>query len=246
MKSTFTAVQRWAEGAKEHPASWAQRNDDYLLFRRTKTRLKGDYEHTQRDNGKQRAAGLQRDSDDTNNHQHGTANALPNMAESADLLQWPSQNMFFDGHLNINSSDPYRVSEAVSEATYGDEWNGGVEDKLVTTQELPLPAVPNSNQEAPNIASDFGLYLDYPPDALPQTVYEPAQPISIFQEYWDQGEDSNQLSQLHNEVLPQSSNVQHTEVDFNDPFWTAVFASSGDSALNSHTNTYEAKDSWKH
>ncbi|KAK1250239.1 hypothetical protein MKX08_010242 [Trichoderma sp. CBMAI-0020] len=150
--------------------------------------------------------------------------------------------MFFDGHLNINSSDPYRVSEA----TYRDERNGGVEDELVTTQALQLPGVLNSNQEAPNNVSEFGLYLDYPPDALSQAVYEPPQPISTFQEYWDQGEDTNHLSQLQTRDLPQSSNVQHTEVDFNDPFWTAVFASSGDSVLNSHTKTCEAKDNWEH
>lgn len=241
MNSTFTAMQQWAEGAKEHPASWAQRHDDYLLFRRTKMKLKRDHEHTQRKNGKQRAASLQKNFVATNSRQHGTTNVFSNAVEAADSSQWPSQNMFFDGHLDINSSDPYRISEAA----YGDEWNGGVEDNLVTTQELPLPAVPNLNQEAPNIVSEFGLYLDYPPDALPQDVYEPTQPISTFQEYSDQGEDTNPLSQLQTKVLPQSSNAQFSEVDFNDPFWAAVFASSGDSVLNSHTNTYQADDTWE-
>ncbi|PON27458.1 hypothetical protein TGAM01_v203839 [Trichoderma gamsii] len=237
MKSTFTAVQQWAEGAKENPARWAQRQDEYLLFRRTKMRLERDHEHTQRKSGKQRATGLQRYSLDANSHQHGTTNALPNMAETADSVHWPSQNMFLD--LNIDSSDPYQISEA----TYGDGWNGGVEDTLVTTQEPQVLAVPRLNQEAPDIASDFGLYPDYPQDALPQDIYEPPQPMSTFQEYWDGGEDANQLFQLHTGNLTQNPNVQHTEVDFNDPFWTNVFAASCDSALNSHTNTYQANDS---
>jgi hypothetical protein len=241
MKSTFTAVQQWAEEAKENPARWAQRQDDYLLFRRTKMRLERDHEHTQRRSGNQRATSLERNSFDTNSYQHGTTNALPNIAETTDLLQWPSQNMIFDGYLNIGSSDPYRISEA----TYGDEWNGDVKDKFVTTQELQMPAVPNLNQEAPNIASDFGLYPDYPQDALPQTIYEPQQPMSTFQEYWDERDDASQLFQLHTGYLPQNPNVQHTDVDFSDPFWANVFASSGDSALNSHTNTYGAKDSWE-
>lgn len=150
--------------------------------------------------------------------------------------------MHFNGHLNINSSDPYRIPEA----TYGDKWNGGVEDKLVATRELQAPAVPDLNQEAPNIACEFGLHLDSLPDSLPRYIYELPPPISTFQEYWDQGEDANQSSRLHTEALPQSSNVQDTEVDFNDPFWKTVFASSGDSASNSNTNRYQGKGSWEH
>lgn len=228
MNSTFTTMQQWAEGAKEYPARWAQREGDYLLFRRTKMRLKSEYEHSQRKNGKQRAPGLQRNFVDTNNHPHGTANVLLNMAETADLLQWPPLDMLIDGHLNISSSDPYRIPEA----TCGDEWNGGVEDKFVTAQGLQVSPVLDVNPEAPDTTSDFGaaVYFDYPPNALPQNMYEPPQPVSTFQQYGDNGKYANQLSQLHNEVVSQTSNVQHTELDFDDPFWTTVFASSGDSA----------------
>ncbi|KAL7973664.1 hypothetical protein HDV63DRAFT_400691 [Trichoderma sp. SZMC 28014] len=241
MNSTFAAVQQWAEGAKEHPASWAQRKDDYLLLRRTKKMLERNHEHAQRESGNQRAAGIHKKFLDTNNHQHRTTNALPNITETADLSQWPPQNMFSVGHLNVNSSDSYRITEA----TYGDEWVGGREDKLVATRELQSPAVPDSIQEAPNIACESGLYLDYPPDVLPQNIYGPPQPISTFQEYWDLGEDANQPSQLYTEALPQNPNVQYPEVDFNDPFWATVFASSGDSAINSYANTCQGKDSWE-
>jgi hypothetical protein len=230
-------MQQWAEGAKEHPASWAQSQGDDLLFRRIKMRLKSNYEHTQRNNGKKRGASLQKNFVDTCNRHHGTANILPNIAETADLLQWSSLDRFIDGRSNMDNSDPYRRVEA----TFGDKGTDGVEDELVTTQELPVPAITNLFQEAPNIASDSGLYLEYPPHTLLQNNYEPPQPTSMFQEYWDTGEDAKQLSQPQTEVFSQDSNVHNTEVDFNDPFWTTVFASSGDSAFNSHTNLIEPK-----
>lgn len=155
------------------------------------------------------------------------------MGESATSLQWPSLEIFVDDHLNIPNSTLYRVPEA----TRRDKQGGGAEDKSMTAQRLQVPLALDFTLEAPNTASEVGTvsYFDYPPDALPQNMHPPLQPISTFQEYWDKGEQSNQLTQLHTEFLPQTSSVQHGEFDFYDLFWTDIFGSSSDSALEGDT-----------
>ncbi|KAL6908610.1 hypothetical protein GGI43DRAFT_379454 [Trichoderma evansii] len=196
-------------------------------------RLKSDYQLSQGKNGKQQTIGLQKNLATTDRLQSGTTSILSNMAETATSLQWPPLEIFIDDHFNIPNSVLYRVPEA----TRGDKQGGGAEDKSMTAQKLQVPAALDFTLEAPNTASEVGMvsYFDYPPDALPQNMHLPSQPISTFQECWDKGEQANQLTRLHTKFLPQTSDVQHAEFDFNDPFWTNVFGSSSDSALKGDT-----------
>ncbi|UKZ88085.1 uncharacterized protein TrAFT101_003849 [Trichoderma asperellum] len=237
-------MQLWAESAKEYPTWWAQSKGDYLLFRRTKMRLKSDYELSQGNNSKQRTMGLQKNSATVNGRQYGTTNSLSNIAEAADLIQWPFLKGIIDGRLNIFNSALYQTREA----TRGDKRGGGVEDKFMTAQGLQVPAVSEFNLEVPNAPFEIDkvLHFDYPPAALPQYIYGPPLLVSIDQEHCDKEEHANQLSRLRAEDLTQTSGVQHAGFDFNDPFWADLFASSGDIALNKDIDTYQGESSWEH
>jgi hypothetical protein len=218
MDSTFATMQQWAESAKEYPAWWTQSQGDYLLFRRTKMRLRSDYERSQSEKDKQQTAGVQQTFFATNSYQYGT-NALSNLAGVTDSSQGLSLGTCTDGYLSISNSALYPFSEAIN----GKSWNAGVGDKSLAVQgraHLEMPAVPYFNLEAPNTAHKTGIfpYFDHPPDNLSQTVYDPPQPVLAFQEHWDEGEHTSQLVRLQPEVQPQTLIVNPTEFDFNDPF----------------------------
>lgn len=232
---TFTTMQLWAESAREYPTWWTQSKGDYLLFRRTKMRLKSNYELSQGKNGKQRAIGHQKNSATVNGRQYRTTSSLSNIAEAAESIQWPFLGGIIDGRLNIFNSVLYQTPEA----TRGDKWVGEMEDKCITAQGQEVPAVSDFNLEIPNAPSEIDkvLHFEYPPAALPQYIYGPPLSVSIDQEHCDKEEHTNQLPRLWAEDLSQISGVQHAGFDFNDPFWADLFASSGDLALNEGTNT---------
>lgn len=216
MKSTFKIMQEWAESAKEYPAWWTQGKGDYLLFRRTKMRLKSDYELSQSKNDKQRTIRLQKNFVTTSSRQYGITDILSDIAEAADSMQLPSES-FIDDYLNIPNWALYQIPEA----TRGDKGGNRVEDESMTAQELQVPAVIDFHPETPNTASEIStiLYVDYHPDAVPQNAFGPPPPVSTVQEYCDKEEYTHQLSRLQGEALPQTSGVQQAEFDFNDPFW---------------------------
>ncbi|QYS98070.1 hypothetical protein H0G86_005268 [Trichoderma simmonsii] len=130
-------MQQWANAAKEYPEWWAQSHGDNLLFRRTKRRLRSEYDQSRKDKGKKRAIDVQQASPAVNSGEqwsshHETLCTLSNQTDVFDYLprstlQNPSKN-----YQGISNSNLYPSSSVAS----GQVWDGGLGERIPTAQGL--------------------------------------------------------------------------------------------------------------
>ncbi|KAL7793002.1 hypothetical protein V8C37DRAFT_416185, partial [Trichoderma ceciliae] len=211
LHSTFTAMQQWAESAEKYPEWWTEREGDHLLFRRTKMRLRNEYERSHSENGKQQAGGLQQNW----LSQYGTIGNLSSLTVAVDALPGPSslENSTKD-YLSKPNSTLYPISEAIC----GEMWNDDMGARSSTVH-LETPGIIDFNLEASTAAESTMLpCLDHQQNTLPQIIYEPPQPDLAFQQHWAEGGHAAQLAQPQPELLPQAANTNLAVIDFDDLF----------------------------
>ncbi|KAJ4861150.1 hypothetical protein T069G_06138 [Trichoderma breve] len=233
-------MQQWANAAKEYPEWWAQSHGDNLLFRRTKRRLRSEYDQSRKDKGKKRAIDVQQafpaaSSGEQWSSHHETLGTLTNQTDVFDCLPRSSLENPSNNYQSISNSNLYPFSSAARRQVWGD----GPGERFPTAQGLlETTGMPNLGQEAASAANASAMYPDseYQPDIW--TAYEPSQPNLTFEQVWGEG-DATQSERPQHEVMRQAPGLNNMALNLDDPFWNDLLAFSGDIALESNTDTGE-------
>ncbi|KAL6788202.1 hypothetical protein J3E68DRAFT_444891 [Trichoderma sp. SZMC 28012] len=240
LHSTFTAMQQWANAAKEYPEWWAQSHGDNLLFRRTKRRLRSEHDQSRKDKGKKRAIDVQQASPAANSGEqwsshHETLGTLSNQTDVFDCLPRSSLENPSDAYQSISNSTLHPSSSAKSRQV----WDGGLEERFPTVRGLlETTGMPDLGQEAASAANTSSMYphLGYQPGVW--TSYEPPQPNLTFEHVWGEG-DATQSERPQHEVMQQTPGFSNEVLSLDDPFWNDMLAFSGEYMLESNTDTCE-------
>ncbi|KAF3075094.1 hypothetical protein CFAM422_003043 [Trichoderma lentiforme] len=230
-------MQQWANAAKEYPEWWAQSHGDNLLFRRTKRRLRSEYDQSRKDKGKKRAIDVQQALPAANSGKqwsshHETLDTLSNQTGVFDYLPRSSLESPSNTYQRISNSNLHPLSSAASRQVWGD----GPGERFPAVRELlETTGMPNLCQEAANAANTSTIYpySEYQSDIW--TAHEPSQPNLMFLQVWGEG-DATQSEQPRHEVTPSLNNVV---LNLDDPFWNDMLAFGGEFALGSSTDTGE-------
>lgn len=241
LHSTFTAMQQWANAAKEYPEWWAQSHGDNLLFRRTKRRLRSEYDQSRRDKGKKRAIDVQQafpaaNSGELWSSHHETLGALSNQTDVLDYLPRSSLENPSNNYQIISNSNLYPFSSAARRQA----WDGGLEGRFPIAQGLLETAgIPEPGQEAANAENASAMYpnSEYQPDIW--TAYEPSQPHLTFEQVWGEGSHATQSERPQHEVMQQTPSLNNAVLNLDDPFWNDMLAFGDEFALGSNTDTGE-------
>ncbi|KKP02119.1 hypothetical protein THAR02_05797 [Trichoderma harzianum] len=236
-------MQQWANAAKEYPEWWAQSHGDNLLFRRTKRRLRSEYDQSRKNKGKKRAIDVQQafsaaSSGEQWSSHHETLATLPNpnLTDVFDYLPRSSLKNPSNNYQSMSYSDVYPSSSTTSRQV----WNDGLEGRFPTAQGLlETTGMPELDQEATSAANASAMYpySEYQPDIL-TAAYEPSQPNLTFGQVWGEG-DATQSERPQHEAMQQIPSLNNVVLNLDDPFWNDMLAFSGEFALGSNTDTGE-------
>ncbi|KAK0763205.1 hypothetical protein N5P37_004191 [Trichoderma harzianum] len=233
-------MQQWANAAREYPEWWAQSHGDNLLFRRTKRRLRSEYDQSRKDKGKKRAIDVQQalpaaNSGEQWSSHHETLGTLSNQTDVFDYLPRSSLENPSNNYQNISNSNLYPSSSAVSRQV----WSDGPGERFPTAQGLlGTTGVPELGQEAASTANASTMYpnSEYQPDIW--RAYEPSQPNLMFEQVWGEG-DATQSERPQHEVMQQTPSLNNAVLNLDDPFWNDMLAFGSEFALGSDTDTGE-------
>lgn len=164
LDSTFTATQQWADTAKEYPGCWIEGQEDYLLLRRTKTKLRNDHELSERQKGKQRAIDIEQGLDSLTSwpSYYETPNALSKSADTLSSLPGASSDHYTNGFLSLLGPDLYPAFEAASAElpqlgfTFEQTWAKGEQAPQISQPQLEVvPQTSDANLASFNFDDPF-------------------------------------------------------------------------------------------
>ncbi|PKK53604.1 hypothetical protein CI102_1842 [Trichoderma harzianum] len=240
LHSTFTAMQQWANAAREYPEWWAQSHGDNLLFRRTKRRLRSEYDQSRKDKGKKRAIDVQQALPAANSGEQWsshpeTLGTLSNQTDVFDYLPRSSLENPSNNYQSISNSNLYPSSSAVSRQV----WSDGPGERFPTAQGLlGTTGVPELGQEAASTANASTMYPNSEYQLDIWRAYEPSQPNLMFEQVWGEG-DATQSERPQHEVMQQTPSLNNAVLNLDDPFWNDMLAFGSEFALGSDTDTGE-------
>ncbi|KAL5089625.1 hypothetical protein Trisim1_005318 [Trichoderma cf. simile WF8] len=235
-------MQQWANAAKEYPEWWAQSHGDNLLFRRTKRRLRSEYDQSRKDKGKKRAIDVQQalpaaNSGEQSSSHHETLDMLSNQTDVFDYLPRPSSENPSNNYQSISNSNLYPFSSAARRQV----WDGGLEGRFPTAQGLlETTGMPELGQEGASAANASAMHpnSEYQPDIW-AAAYEPSQLHLTFGQVWGEGSHATQSERPQHEVMQQTPSLSNAVLNLDDPFWNDMLAFDGEFALGSNTDTGE-------
>ncbi|KAL7909346.1 hypothetical protein GGI35DRAFT_493295 [Trichoderma velutinum] len=236
------AMQQWAHAAKEYPEWWAQSHGDDLLLRRTKGRLRNEYDKSRNDKGKKRAIDSRQTFPAANSCEqwpshHETLDAFSDPADVFNHMPKSSLESLPNNGQSISNSNLYPSSSMTS----GQVWDKSMAERFPTVQGLlGTTSMPGLGQETVNAANTSTKYpvLESQPDIW--TAYEPSQPTLAFEQVWGEGDGATQSGRPQHEVMQQIPNLNNVMLNLDDPFWDNMLAPSGEIALESGADTGEA------
>ncbi|KAL7800570.1 hypothetical protein V8C43DRAFT_302600 [Trichoderma afarasin] len=240
-----TEVPQWANAAKEYPEWWAQSHGDNLLFRRTKRRLRSEYDQSRKDKGKKRAIDVQQEFPAANScgqwsSHHETLGTLSSQTDVLECLPRSSLESPSNNYRSVLNSNLYPSSSAARRQV----WDGGLEGRFPTAQELlETTGMPELGQEAASAANASAIYpnSEYQPDVW--TAYGSSKPNLMVEQVWGQGNNATPSELPQHEVMQQTPSLNNMALNLDDPFWNDLLAFSGEFALESNTETGEGGSS---
>ncbi|KAL6828207.1 hypothetical protein V8C40DRAFT_240408 [Trichoderma camerunense] len=235
-------MQQWANAAKKYPEWWAQSHGDNLLFRRTKRRLRSEFDQSRKDKGKKRAIDVQQalpaaNSDEQWSSHHETLDTLSSQTDVFDHLPRSSLENPSNNYQSISNSNLYPFSSAARRQV----WDGGLGGRFPTAQGLlETTGMPELGQEAASSANASAMYpnSEYQPDIW-TAAYEPSQPNLTFGQVWGEGSHATQSERPQHEVMQQTPSLSNAVLNLDHPFWNDMLAFGGEFALESNTDTCE-------
>ncbi|PNP57123.1 hypothetical protein THARTR1_02965 [Trichoderma harzianum] len=235
-------MQQWANAAKEYPEWWTQSHGDDLLLRRTKRRLRSEYDQSRTDNGKKRAIDVQQTFPATNSCQqwsshHETLDTLSNQTDVLDYVPRFSLENPSNNYQNVFNSLLCPSSSAAGRQV----WDEVLGERLPTAQGLlETTGMPNLVHETVNAENASTMYpnSEYQPDIW--TAYEPLQPHLTSEQVWAEGDDATQSGRSPHEVMQQTPSLNNVVLNLDDPFWNDMVAFSDEFALGSNPDTGES------
>ncbi|KAM6479771.1 hypothetical protein HDV62DRAFT_399293 [Trichoderma sp. SZMC 28011] len=233
---------QWANAAKEYPEWWAQSHGDNLLFRRTKRRLRSEYDQSRKDKGKKRAIDLQQafpvaNSGDQWSSHHETLGTLSSQTDVFDYLPISSLENPSNTYQRTSNSNIYPSFSAASRQV----WDDGLGERFPTAQGLlETTCMPELGQGAASAANASTMYpsSEYQPDIW-TAAYEPSQPNLTFGQVWGEGSHATQSERPQHEVMQQTPSLNNAVLNLDDRFWNDMLAFGDEFALGSHTDTGE-------
>ncbi|KAL7950697.1 hypothetical protein V8C42DRAFT_359598 [Trichoderma barbatum] len=206
----------WAEAAKEYPEWWTQSQGDDLLLRRTKMRLRHNYDQTRKYKGKKHAVDVQQAFAATSTwpgHPE-TSGTYSSPTYTLDSFPASSLDSFSNGYLSTSESNLYPLSSMTS----GQVRDGGMGERSSTARRLlGMAGMLDLGQDASSAANAFAMYpnIEHQPNVW--TSYEPPQPSLTFEQAWYGGDQATQLDRSAHEALTHTVNGNYVELNLDDP-----------------------------